>query len=111
MSGVVVIPAIDILEGRCVRLTQGDYSHPKVYPDDPDEVAGIFAAAGAQRLHVVDLDAARGSGDNRSVVTAMPRPPEIKPQVAGGAPTMEAVDTRPESGAGCVATDTAAVHS
>ena len=111
MSGVVVIPAIDILEGRCVRLTQGDYSHPKVYADDPVEVAGIFAAAGAQRVHVVDLDAARGSGDNRSVVTAMLRHPEIKLQVAGGVRSMEAVDTLLESGADWVVMGTAAVQN
>src|SRR2546429_8214260 len=109
MSGVVVIPAIDILGGRCVRLTQGDYSHPKVYADDPVEVAGIFAAAGAQRVHLVDLDAARGSGDNRSVVTAMLRHPEIKLQVAGRVRSLAAVDTLRDSGADWVVIVTASV--
>lgn len=54
-----IIPAIDLIEGKCVRLTQGDYSQKKVYNEDPLEVARAFADAGLQRLHLVDLDGAR----------------------------------------------------
>jgi phosphoribosylformimino-5-aminoimidazole carboxamide ribotide isomerase len=65
-------PAIDLLGGRVVRLRQGDYADETVYGDDPISVAREFAAAGAQWVHVVDLDAAR-SGDpvNRPVVAAI----------------------------------------
>lgn len=63
-----VIPAIDLLDGGCVRLTQGDYARSRTYRNDPSEVAREFAAAGATRLHVVDLDAARGSAPNREAV-------------------------------------------
>lgn len=56
---MTVIPAIDIIGGRCVRLTQGDYSACKVYGDDPVEIARGYAAAGFTRLHVVDLDGAK----------------------------------------------------
>lgn len=54
-----VIPAIDIIEGKCVRLTQGDYAQKKVYNEDPLEVARAFEDAGLERLHLVDLDGAR----------------------------------------------------
>ena len=54
-----VIPAIDIIEGKCVRLTQGDFSQKKVYNEDPLEVARAFEDAGLERLHLVDLDGAR----------------------------------------------------
>ncbi|MGH1435606.1 MAG: 1-(5-phosphoribosyl)-5-[(5-phosphoribosylamino)methylideneamino]imidazole-4-carboxamide isomerase [Lewinella sp.] len=54
-----IIPAIDIIDGKCVRLTQGDYNQKKVYNEDPLEVAKAFADAGVTRLHLVDLDGAR----------------------------------------------------
>jgi len=54
-----IIPAIDIIEGKCVRLTQGDFSQKKVYNEDPLEVARAFEDAGLERLHLVDLDGAR----------------------------------------------------
>jgi phosphoribosylformimino-5-aminoimidazole carboxamide ribotide isomerase len=107
---VVVIPAIDILGGRCVRLTKGDYEQVKVYADDPVEVAVEFAAAGAQRLHVVDLDAARGSGSNRDVVAAMLARHDVELQVAGGVRSVEAVDVLIEAGASWVVMGTAAVQ-
>ena len=54
-----LIPAIDLIEGKCVRLTQGDYSTRKVYNEDPLEVALQFESVGIERLHVVDLDGAK----------------------------------------------------
>ena len=54
-----IIPAIDIIEGKCVRLTQGDYQQKKVYNENPLEVAKAFEDAGIKRLHVVDLDGAK----------------------------------------------------
>jgi phosphoribosylformimino-5-aminoimidazole carboxamide ribotide isomerase len=53
-----IIPAIDILDGKCVRLSQGDYTKKTVYNEDPIEVAKMFEANGLRRLHVVDLDGA-----------------------------------------------------
>ncbi|MEP6752037.1 MAG: HisA/HisF-related TIM barrel protein [Candidatus Dormiibacterota bacterium] len=55
---MLVIPAIDILGGRCVRLVRSDYAHPTIYSDEPAKVAASFAEAGAERTHVVDLDGA-----------------------------------------------------
>ncbi|RYU94667.1 1-(5-phosphoribosyl)-5-[(5-phosphoribosylamino)methylideneamino]imidazole-4-carboxamide isomerase [Emticicia agri] len=54
-----IIPAIDIIEGKCVRLTQGDYSQKKTYNENPLEVAKMFEDAGIKRLHLVDLDGAK----------------------------------------------------
>jgi len=110
MSAMVVIPAIDILGGRCVRLTQGDYGHPTVYAEDPVEMVKRFAAAGAKRVHVVDLDAARGSASNRSVIARMLGQPEVELQVAGGVRSEDAVTTLLDSGAKWVVMATAAVR-
>ena len=66
-----VVPAIDIIDGVCVRLRQGDYAQSTRYKDDPAQMAKAFSEAGAQRLHVVDLDAARGKGNNRSAIAAV----------------------------------------
>ena len=54
-----IIPAIDLIEGQCVRLTQGDYQSKKVYSNDPLEMAKKFEVAGIKRLHIVDLDGAK----------------------------------------------------
>lgn len=54
-----IIPAIDLIDGKCVRLTQGDYTQKKVYNEDPVEVAKMFEDAGLVRLHLVDLDGAK----------------------------------------------------
>jgi phosphoribosylformimino-5-aminoimidazole carboxamide ribotide isomerase len=107
---VLVIPAIDILGGRCVRLTQGDYNNPTVYADDPVEVANRFAAAGAKRVHVVDLDAARGSASNRPVITRMLEQSGMELQVAGGVRSAETVAALLEVGAHWVVMGTAAVR-
>ena len=108
---MVVIPAIDILGGRCVRLVRGDFDHPKVYSDKPAEVAAEFAAAGAERIHVVDLDAARGSGDNKSVIQSILEGQDIQVQVAGGIRTAETVNAWLGAGAHAVIMGTAAVRN
>src|ERR1700681_3576731 len=67
---MLIIPAIDLKEGRCVRLLQGRKSDVKTYDADPVQMATSFAAAGAQLLHVIDLDGAFAGGEsaNRAVV-------------------------------------------
>ena len=79
-----MIPAIDILGGRCVRLWQGDFEQSTTYSDDPASLSVDFERAGALRVHVVDLDAARSSGDNRAVVEAVIARSGLSVQVAGG---------------------------
>src|ERR1700722_3855668 len=67
-----IIPAIDIIDGKCVRLTQGDYSQKKIYNEHPLEVAMAFEDAGLRRLHLVDLDGAKaGRVKNWNVVETL----------------------------------------
>lgn len=107
---MLVIPAIDILGGRCVRLLKGDFQHPTVYSDDPLDVVAAFATAGAEHVHVVDLDAARGSGDNKKLIESILPRLDIKVQVAGGIRTAEAVEGWMKAGANAVVMGTAAVR-
>ena len=58
---IEIIPAIDIIEGKCVRLTRGDYDTKRVYNEDPLEVAQAMESAGCRRLHLVDLDGAKAA--------------------------------------------------
>ena len=59
MKQIEIIPAIDLIDGKCVRLTQGDYAQKKIYNQNPLEVAKSFEAVGIRRLHLVDLDGAK----------------------------------------------------
>ncbi|MGJ3249694.1 MAG: 1-(5-phosphoribosyl)-5-[(5-phosphoribosylamino)methylideneamino]imidazole-4-carboxamide isomerase [Elainellaceae cyanobacterium] len=80
-----VIPAIDLLDGRCVRLYQGDYERSQVFGDDPVVVAKQWSDQGAPRLHLVDLDGAKaGHPVNQSVIEAIIRAVDIPVQVGGG---------------------------
>ena len=80
-----VIPAIDLLDGKCVRLYQGDYDRASIFNDNPVEVARQWASQGATRLHVVDLDGAKsGKSVNLSVIEAIARAIDIPVQVGGG---------------------------
>ena len=107
---MLVIPAIDVLGGKCVRLKRGDYAHPTFYSDDPVDVADSFAAAGAKRIHVVDLDAARGEGDNQSLINSIVRRSDLQVQVAGGIRNEVQVDRLLAAGAHAVVMGTAAVR-
>lgn len=87
-----VIPAIDVLEGRCVRLYQGDYGQAQVFSENPVEVARQWATEGAQRLHLVDLDGAKaGQPVNLSVMAAIVRAVDVPVQVGGGMRTRDQV--------------------
>jgi len=82
---MMLIPSIDILGGKCVRLLQGDFDESTVYDKDPVAVAREFEAAGARRIHLVDLDAARGdSGVNRSKIRKIRRAVKCTLQLGGG---------------------------
>ncbi|MFW6293114.1 MAG: 1-(5-phosphoribosyl)-5-[(5-phosphoribosylamino)methylideneamino]imidazole-4-carboxamide isomerase [Spirochaetota bacterium] len=82
---MTVIPAIDILGGECVRLVRGDYQEATIYERDPVAMARKFAEAGAKRIHVVDLDAARGdSRTNRKKIRKIRRAVDATIQLGGG---------------------------
>jgi phosphoribosylformimino-5-aminoimidazole carboxamide ribotide isomerase len=105
---VIVIPAIDLRGGRCVRLFRGDIEAETVYDDDPVEVARRFEADGARRLHVVDLDAARSDGSNRDLVKEICRNVAIPVQLGGGLRTIPAIEQALADGAARAILGTAA---
>lgn len=107
---MLVIPAIDILGGRCVRLWQGDFQQSTTYSDDPASLSVDFERAGAQRVHVVDLDAARTTGDNRLVIEALIAKSSLHVQVAGGIRSDEQVAAWLTAGATAVVMGTSAVR-
>jgi phosphoribosylformimino-5-aminoimidazole carboxamide ribotide isomerase len=83
-----LIPAIDIIDGKCVRLTQGDYAQKTVYNDDPLEVAKQFEDAGLKRLHLVDLDGAKaGKVTNRKVLESIAKNTSMVIDFGGGIKT------------------------
>lgn len=107
----VIIPAIDLRGGRCVRLVQGRADAETVYSDDPVAVARQFAAAGAGRLHVVDLDGAfDGLPKNLDVVTAIVQAVDMPMQLGGGIRDMAAIDEVLGRGVRWVILGTAAVE-
>ena len=80
-----ILPAIDLLDGRCVRLYQGDYQQSQIYHENPVEVARQWADQGATRLHLVDLDGAKvGQPVNLAAIEAIIRAVDIPVQVGGG---------------------------
>ncbi len=88
---MLVIPAIDLIGGSCVRLYKGDYSKSTVYNNDPVETARMFEAAGAERIHIVDLDAARGDGNNRPVIKKIRESVSCVVETGGGIRTTDDV--------------------
>ena len=88
---MLVIPAIDLLGGKCVRLYKGDYSKVTVYSDDPVAMARGFVDAGAKRIHLVDLDAARGGVNNRYVIARICREVNALFELGGGIRTEDDV--------------------
>ncbi|MES1223567.1 MAG: 1-(5-phosphoribosyl)-5-[(5-phosphoribosylamino)methylideneamino]imidazole-4-carboxamide isomerase [Bacteroidota bacterium] len=95
-----IIPAIDIIEGKCVRLIQGDYSQKKIYNENPLEVAKQFEDAGLKRLHLVDLDGAK-SGDvkNWKVLEKIASKTLLVIDFSGGISTQKNVQIAFNSGA------------
>lgn len=88
---MTIIPAIDIISGRCVRLRQGSFSDTTVYDSDPAAVARRFVDAGAERIHLVDLDAAKGDGDNRETIATVRRAVDCVLELGGGVRSLEAI--------------------
>lgn len=96
---MLVIPAIDIIEGKCVRLTRGDYSQKKEYHSDPVEMAGIWKSQGATWLHVVDLDGAKaGAVKNLDIARQIKKRLDLKIQYGGGIRDIDTLKSVIESG-------------
>lgn len=83
-------PAIDLLDGQCVRLTEGDYSRRKIYASDPVAVAKEFEAAGVTRLHMVDLSRAKNQSDSQlNIIAKICQQTSLLVQVGGGIRSVE----------------------
>ncbi len=108
---MILYPAIDIRGGKCVRLTQGRYEEMTVFSDDPADIALKFQKDGAQYIHVVDLDGARGESSNRELISRMAKMIVIPVQTGGGIRTLKDIETVLESGVSRVILGTSAVQN
>ena len=108
---MIIFPAIDIKDGRCVRLTQGKFDQVSIYNDNPAEVARLWESMGAQYIHLVDLDGAKdGSPASRDMVKSVIDAVDIPVQVGGGIRSLERADQLIELGARRIILGTAAVN-
>ncbi len=107
---IELIPAIDIINGQCVRLTKGDYDQKKVYNDDPAAVAKEFEQAGFRRLHIVDLDGAKSKHIvNDDVLRKITSETSLIVDFGGGIKTGEDIEKAFEAGASMVTVGSIAV--
>jgi len=109
---MIIYPAVDIKDGRCVRLVQGRFDRETVYGDDPVEIAEKWASMGSKWLHVVDLDGARsGFSKNRTIIAGIVKKVRIPVQTGGGMRTIDDIDEVIALGAARVVLGTAAVKN
>ncbi len=107
---IELIPAIDIINGQCVRLTKGDYNQKKVYNDNPVEVAKHFEELGFKRLHVVDLDGAKSKHIvNDGVLKEITKATNLVVDFGGGIKTKDDIEKAFEAGASMVTVGSVAV--
>ena len=112
---MLVIPAIDLRDGRCVRLRQGRYEDETVYFDDPVRMAKLWRVMNAKVIHLVDLDAARTTADeishNRDVIARIAAALDVPVQVGGGIRTLDHIQAMLDLGVYRVVLGTAAVRN
>lgn len=107
---MIIIPAIDIKDGQCVRLAQGDFGRATVYADDPVDMALLWAQKGAQLIHVVDLDGSvAGAPRNAEKILEICRKVQVPIQVGGGIRNRETIDYYLNHGIASVILGTAAL--
>ena len=105
-----IYPAIDLYEGKAVRLLKGDYQQMTVYSDHPEEIAKAFAAAGAKFIHIVDLEGAKsGETPNLQTVLNIKKAGALFCEIGGGVRSMQVVDRYIQAGLDRVILGTAAV--
>ena len=106
-----IFPAIDIIEGKCVRLTKGVLSDKTIYENSPVEMAKIYQDAGFNTIHVVDLDATLGKGDNNYVLDLIRKKIDIKIEVAGGIRSKDAINDKINQGFDTIVIGTFAIKN
>jgi phosphoribosylformimino-5-aminoimidazole carboxamide ribotide isomerase len=100
LNMIEIIPAIDLIEGRCVRLAQGDFAQQQIYHENPLEVAKRFESAGLKRLHLVDLDGAKnGRVTNLKILEKIARNTDLTIDFGGGIKTDDDIQAVFEAGA------------
>ena len=108
---MIIIPAIDIKNGQCVRLAQGDFNRVTVYADNPIDMALAWAGKGAELIHVVDLDGSvAGLPRNAAIILDIAKKVNVPVQVGGGIRNMETIDYYIENGVAGVILGTAALQ-
>ncbi|PID20760.1 1-(5-phosphoribosyl)-5-[(5-phosphoribosylamino)methylideneamino]imidazole-4-carboxamide isomerase [Sporosarcina sp. P3] len=108
---MILFPAIDIRDGKCVRLIQGDYAQEIIYNDSPTNMAQEWQNQGAEYIHVVDLDGAKtGNSANKQAIEAIAKSVSIPVQVGGGIRNMDIVDSHIQNGVARVIIGTAAIQ-
>ena len=106
-----IFPAIDIIDGKCVRLTKGVLSNKTIYENSPVEMAKIYQDAGFNTIHVVDLDATLGKGNNNQVLDLMRKKIDIKIEVAGGIRSKDAINDKINQGFDTIVIGTFAIKN
>ena len=107
---IELIPAIDIIDGKCVRLTKGDYATKTVYADDPVEMARHFEKTGFKRLHIVDLDGAKSKHIvNVDVLRRITEATSLAVDFGGGIKTDEDIQAAFDNGAHMVTIGSVAI--
>ena len=107
-----IIPAIDLIDGKAVRLQKGDYDKVTVYSDAPEKVAKYFYDCGARYLHVVDLDGAKsGNADNFETIKKIIDASDLSVEVGGGIRSMDVIKLYVEAGVDRIILGTAAITS
>ncbi len=107
---MIIIPAIDLIGGKAVRLLKGDYAKMTVYSERPEEVAADFAACGAEWIHLVDLEGAKGGGTpNIETIKRIVSGCGLKAEVGGGIRNMKTIEAYADAGVSRVVLGTAAV--
>ena len=109
---MIILPAIDLRDGKCVRLLKGDFAQETVYNTEPEEVALRWAREGAEFLHVVDLDGAlAGKPQNTEAIKKILSNIQIPVEVGGGIRTLKTIDAALELGVSRVILGSAAVQN
>jgi len=112
MNKMIVYPAIDIINGKCVRLQQGSYSKVTIFGDSPIEMALKWESQGARYLHVVDLDGARsGNSENTEIIKQIASRLTIPVQLGGGIRSLDTIEIILSSGVSRVIIGTSAVNN
>lgn len=109
---IEIIPAIDVIDGKCVRLSQGDYNEKKIYNEDPLEVARMFEDNGIRRLHLVDLDGAKAKHIvNQKVLEKIAINTSLKIDFGGGVQSDKDIEIAFNSGAAMVTGGSIAIRN